>query len=143
MGNCTFVWRCVVMSINLPCFMSTKSPYSLRRSAPMIGVEVSAITKIQRNTRLSPRSKVRDRVLKVAMGEPLTARRPEQSCLFLQSVAEEGTILTSAPVSMRKRQPELASNKNSRRLVGRPGSLTAASNWPRRFLTFGMVVGIS
>ena len=99
----------------------------------MIGVEVSAITKIQRNTRLRPKSRVMDRVAKVAMDEPLTARRAEQSCLFFRSVSEGGTTLTSAPVSMRNRRPEFASVKNSRRLVGRPGSLAAASDWPGRF----------
>ena len=80
----------------------------------MIGVDVSAMTKIQRNTRRSPKSRVRDRVPKVAMGEPLTARRPEQSCLFLRSVEDGGMTLTSAPVSMRNRRPEVASVRNSR-----------------------------
>ena len=44
----------------------------------MIGVEVSAMTKIQQNTRLRSKSSVRDRVPKVAMEDPLTARRPEK-----------------------------------------------------------------
>ena len=51
--------------------------------------------------------------------------------------------LTSAPVSMRNRRPEMASVRNSRRLVGRPGSLVAASDWPDRFPTFGRVADIS
>ena len=80
---------------------------------------------------------------KVAMGEPLTARRPEQSCLFFRLVEDGGMTLTSAPVSMRNRWPEVVSVRNSRRLVGRPGSLIAASDWPDRFPTSGRVAGIS
>ena len=72
----------VVMSTNLPCFMLTRSWCSCRKSAPMIGVKILAMTKIQWNTHLSPKSSVRDRVPKVAMGEPLTAQRTELSCLF-------------------------------------------------------------
>ena len=51
--------------------------------------------------------------------------------------------LTSAPVSMRNRRPEVASGRNNRRLVGRPGSLVAASDWPDHFPTSGRVAGIS
>ena len=131
------------MSNSLPCFMLTNSPYSRKKSAPMIGVEVSAMTKIHRNTRLRPKSSVRDRVPKVAMGDPLTSRKPKQSCLLFRSVGEGGTTLTSAPVSIRKRQPELASGKNSRRLVDGPGSLVAPSDRPRSFPTFDKGVSIS
>ena len=123
--------------------MLTRSPYSRRKSAPMIVVDVLAMTKIQQNMRQSPKSRVRDRVPKVAMGEPLTARRPEQSCLFFRSVEDGGMTLTSAPVSMKNWQPEVVSVRNSRRLVGRPQSLIAASNWPDRFPTSGRVADIS
>ena len=76
----------------------------------MIGVRMSAITKIQRNTHLSPKSKFKDRLPKVAMEDPLTVLRPEQSCLFFHFDGKGGMMLTSAPVSMRKRWPELASS---------------------------------
>ena len=76
------------------------------------------------------------------MGEPLTARRAEQSCLFFRSIEEGGTTLTSAPVSMRNRQRKLASVKNSRRLVVRPGALVTASDWPDHFPTSGRVADI-
>ena len=101
------------------------------------------MTKIQRNTHWSPKSSVRDQVPKVAMGEPLTPWRPEQSCLFIRSVVDGGLTLTFVLVSMRNRRPVVASFKNSRQLVGRPGSLVAASDWPDRFPTFGRVTGIS
>ena len=58
--------------------------------------------KIHRNTHLRPKSSVRDQVPKVAMEDPLTARKPEQFCLLFRSLGEGGTMLTSAPVSMRK-----------------------------------------
>ena len=54
---------------------------------------------------------------KVAMEDPLTARKPERSCLFIRSAREGGTTLTSAPVSIRKRRPELALGKNSNGLL--------------------------
>ena len=109
----------------------------------MIGVYVLAMTKIQRNMHWSPKSRVRDWVPKVAMEEPLTARRPEQSCLFFRSVEDGGMTLTSAPVLMRIWRPEVASVRNSRRLVGRPGLLVAASDGPDHFPTSGRVVDIS
>ena len=131
------------MSTSCPCFMLTSSPYSLKKSAPIIGVRMSATTKIQRNTRLSPKSKVKDRLPKVAMEDPLTALRPEQSCLFFRSDGKGGMMLTSAPVSMRKRWPELKSVKNSRRLRVWPAALVAASDRPGSFPTSYKEVGTS
>ena len=131
------------MSTRWPCFMFTKSLCSRRKSAPIIGVWISAMMKIQQNTRRKPKSRVRDRVPKVAMDEPLTAQRPEQSCLLFLSVEDGGMTLTSAPVSMRNRRPELASVRKSRRLCGWPGLLISASDWPDRFPTSGKEVDTS
>ena len=50
--------------------------------------------------------------------------------------------LTSVPVSMRNQQLEVASVRNSRQLVGRPGLLVTASEWPDRFPTSGRVADI-
>ena len=97
-----------------------------------------AMMKIQRNTRLSPKSSVRERVPKVAIIEPLTARRPEQSGLILQSAADGGIMLTSAPVFARKWRLEYLSVKNSRRLGEWPVALVAKSIWPNRFPPSGM-----
>jgi len=69
----------VVTSKNLPCFKFTSSSYSRRKSAPMISVWMSAMTKIQQNTHRRSKSKVRDHVPYVGIEEPLTARSPE-SC---------------------------------------------------------------
>ena len=68
--------------------MFTNSPYSRKKSAPMIGVEVSAMTKIHRNIHLKPKSSVRDWVLKVAIEDLLTADKPEQSCFLFWSARE-------------------------------------------------------
>ena len=122
----------VVASKSLPCLKFTSSPYSRRKSAPMIGVWMSAMTKIQRNTRRSPRSSVRDRVPYVRIEEPLTARSPE-SCLCFRSAAVGGMTLTSAPVSIRNRRPEFLSARNNRRLGRWPATLVAESEWPNRF----------
>ena len=94
--------------------MFTRSPWSLRKSAPIIGVWMSAMMKIHRNTHLSPKSSVRERVPKVAIVKPLTAQRLEQLGLILQSAVDGEITLTSVPVSTRKRQPEYVSLKNSR-----------------------------
>ena len=94
---------------------------------------MSAMTKIHQNTRLSPKSSVRERVPKVAIIEPLTGRRPEQSGLILRSAGDGGITLTSAPVSTKKRRPEYLSVKNSRRLGEWPVTLVAESIWPNRF----------
>ena len=51
--------------------------------------------------------------------------------------------LTSALVLMRSWQPGEESVTNSRQLVGRPGSLVAASDWPDHFPTSGRVAGSS
>ena len=75
---------------------------------------MSAMMKIHRNTHLSPKSSVRERVPKVAIVKPLTARRPKQSGLILQSAVDGLITLTSVPVSTRKRPPEYVSLKNSR-----------------------------
>ena len=104
---------------------------------------MSARTKIHRNTRLSPKSSVRERVPKVAILEPLTARRPEQSGLILRSAGDGRITLTSAPVSTKKRRPEYLSVKNSRRLGEWPVTLVAESVWPNRFPPSGTEVYIS
>ena len=123
--------------------MLTRSLFSRKMSVPMIGVDVSAMTKIQRNTCQRPKSRVGDQVPKVAMGEPLTVHRPEQSCFFFWSVVDGGMTLTSVPVSMINRRLEVASVRNRRPFVGRPGSLVAASDCPDCFLISSRVADIS
>ena len=54
--------RLVVVSANRLCLRSTSRPKWRRKSAPRIGVVVSATTKTQRNMRRSPRLSVRERV---------------------------------------------------------------------------------
>ena len=109
----------------------------------MIGVEVSAIAKIQWNTHLSPKSRVMDRMPKVTMDEPLTPQRPEQSCLFFRSMAEGGTTVTSAPVFNEESAGQslhwlkIAGDL----LVGQ--DLVTASNWPEHFPTSDKEVDIS
>ena len=51
--------------------------------------------------------------------------------------------LTSAPVSIKKRRPELLSVRNNKRLGVWPAALVAESDWPNRFPTSGRVVDIS
>ena len=80
------VWRLVFVSTSRLCFISTSSPCSWRKSTPMMGMWVSAMTKIYQNTQWRPKSNVSERVPKVVIEEPLTAQRPKQSCLCFCSV---------------------------------------------------------
>ena len=127
-----FVCKEVVASRRRPCLRFTSSPYSLRKSAPMIGVRMSAIMKIHWNIRRRPKSMVRDLMLYVGIEEPLTALSPRSSLCF-RSAAVGGMILTSAPVSIRKQRPEILSHRNNRRLCEWPAALAAESEWPSRF----------
>ena len=121
---------------------TAKSPCSQRKSAPVLAVSMSAMTKIQQNTHHRPKSRVREQVPKVAMDEPLTAWSPQQSCLFFQSVQDRGTTLTSIPVLMRNQQPELASVV-SRQLYSWLGSLITTSDCPECFPTSGKKIDTS
>lgn len=65
-----------------------------------------------------------EQVPKVVIEEPLMAQKPNQSCLCFCSVNEGGMTLTSAPVSMRNRWPELASIRKNKRLGVWPAPVT-------------------
>ena len=93
--------------------MSTSSLCSLKKSAPIIGMQMLAMTKIHRNAHRRPKSTVSERVPNVVMDEPLTALRPKQSCLLFQSAADGGITLTSVPVLIRNRRPEVLSVRNN------------------------------
>ena len=83
----------------------------------------------------SPRLRVRDRVPKVAMEDPLTAYKVRPSHRLRRAMRDGGITLTSAPVSTRYRVLEARSIIKKRRLTVGPGMLVAASNWPGRFPT--------
>ena len=121
-----------VASKRHPCFKFTSNPYSRRKSAPSIGVWMSATMNIHLKTRRRPKSSVIDRVPYVGMGEPLTARSPK-SCLCFRSAAVGGMTLTSAPVSTKKRRPVFLSEIYNRRLGKWPATLVAESERPSRF----------
>ena len=104
---------------------------------------MSAMTNIHRNVCHRPRSSVSERVPKVAMAEPLTARRAKQFCLCFRSAVDGGMTLTSAPVSIRKRRLELWSVRNNRRLGEWPATLVAESDWPSHFPLSSKVLDIS
>ena len=72
-----------------------------------VGQEVGTkVTSAMVNTHLKVRQRSRERVReqtpKVAIADPLAARRRKFSCCRNRSVCEGGTTLTSVPVSMRK-----------------------------------------
>ena len=62
----------------------------------------------QLNLRLRPKSRVRDLEPYVAMGMLLTASRDRES-LCSRSEGEGGITLTDAPVSTKKRKPDMES----------------------------------
>ena len=121
-----------VASKRQPCLTFTSRPYSRRKSAPMIGVRMSAMTKIQRNKQCRPKSSVREHVPYVGIEEALTAQS-STSCWCFWSAAVGGMTLTSAPVSIRKWQPVCLSVINNRQLVEWPATLVTKSKWPSLF----------
>ena len=104
----------VIVSTRHPCFKLTSSPCLQRKLAPIMGMRMSAVMKIHQNACRRPKSSIRERVPYIVMGEPLTARSSDKSCLFFQSIVDGGITLTSAPVSIRKWHSELLSVRNSR-----------------------------
>lgn len=96
------------MSMRHPCFKSTSNPFFWRKSAPIIGMRISAMTKIHWNTCCRHKSYVSEPVTKVVMQELLIARMSKQSCLRFCSVSDKGMTLTSVPVLIRNWQHELA-----------------------------------
>ena len=74
--------KLVVLSVSLLYLRSTSNPKCRRKSAPRIGVDVSATTKTHLKLRRSPRLRVRERVPKVGIGVLFTAWRvrSERDC---------------------------------------------------------------
>ena len=72
--------------------------------------------KIHGSDRLSPRLSVRDRFPYVRMGVSFTAMRVSLSGVRRRSAGEGGMVLTSDPVSTRKRVCMLVSLTKNRRL---------------------------
>jgi len=77
--------------------MSTKSEN--KKSAPMIGLGMTATMKIQEKEQRSPRLRVSEQVPYVEIGVLLTAIRASLSGGCLRLCVEGGTTLTSDPVS--------------------------------------------
>ena len=104
------------VSLSWHCFMSTKNPKCLKKSAPRIGCCTSTTMNIHGNARLNPRLSVRDFLPYVRIGVSLTAARFSLSGGCLQAVEEGGTTLTSEPVSTNKRVCVCKSFMKNRRL---------------------------
>ena len=90
--------NCVRESIRRERDISMRRLKLRRKSAPRIGGSTSARMKTQRKVRLSPRSRERDRVPYVAMGEPLTACKVKL-WWRLRSAGEGGKTLMYPPGS--------------------------------------------
>jgi hypothetical protein len=86
--------KLVVLSDSLLFLRSTSNPKCRRKSAPRIGVDVSARMKTHLKVRRSPRLRVRERVPKVGIGVLLTAWsvRSERGCR--RSLGDGGRTLT-------------------------------------------------
>ena len=98
-----------------------------------MGCLTSAMRKIHRKVRRSPRLRVRDVVPKVAMLELLTAWSGVPAGREEQDNWATGKTLTSAPVYTKRRRPLIRSVTKNRRLGDRPEVLVAINTWPGRF----------
>ena len=90
-------------SVNLHSRTFTINPKCFRKSAPMIGLRVSAMMNTQAKGRRSPRLRLSNRFPYVGMGVLLTAVKLSVSGTCFRSEAEGGMTLTSDPVSTRSR----------------------------------------
>ena len=96
---CPGICEPFVAHVNHKTLMSEKiSPLDRVRTLPTMNTH----RKVLRN----PKFKVSKRVPYVTIGELFAARKPNVSCPFFHLVLEGGIMLTSAPVSPRKRSQD-------------------------------------
>lgn len=81
---------------------SIKSPYLLKKSAPIIGLEIFAIRNINGNSRRKPKSILSNFLPNVEISEPLAAVKTISETLLLPLNFDEGKTETSAPLSIKK-----------------------------------------
>ena len=97
-------------------------------------IRTLAIVNTNLKVRRSPRFILSEGVPYVMIGELFAARRPNISCGFVLSSLEGGIMLTSEPVSNRKRSLDSRSVTYKRRPVCCwPVALVATRGWPGRF----------
>jgi len=108
--------------------------------------EIDMMQKIHTQDRVSgvgkseqhqPKSSWRSRSPKVAIALLLVPCN-EYSCQCLRSVTDSGTMLTSTPLSTRKRSPLVRSMRKRRRLTFGPGEPVVISCGPRCFSAAGV-----
>ena len=106
--------KVVMESRNWCARRSTKSPKCRKKSAPIIGCDTSAITKIHGKIWRKPIWRVNECWPNVQIGVPFAARNTNDD-KFFRSVREGGITLIAAPVSIRNRAPVTVSVTWNRR----------------------------